>query len=80
MAVLLNRSNIKLIDYRENEVGLAINVMEEHLYCMSPALALELAEMLETNAREVIEIQARAPHRLANLRASCRTPAARSLD
>jgi uncharacterized protein with PIN domain len=57
MAMMLNSGNITLVDYRENEVALAINVMEEHLYCMSPQLALELALLLENKAREVIAQQ-----------------------
>ncbi len=60
MTMLLNRSNISFLEYRENEVALAIHVMEEHLYCMSPQLALELSAQLEEEARKVIAKQASA--------------------
>ena len=54
MTMILNRSNIQFTDYRENEVCMSLSVMEENTYCMSPTLALELALLLETEARKVI--------------------------
>lgn len=56
--MILNSSNISFPDFRENEVTMALNVMEENVYAMSPQLALELALSLETKAREVIARQA----------------------
>ena len=57
MACVLNSGNITFVDYRENEVAMALHVMEEIVYCMSPQLALELAAQLEAKAREVMEKQ-----------------------
>lgn len=57
--LILNRRNLSFLDgWKENEIVLSINVVEDHNYCMSPELALELAEMLEAKAREVIAQQA----------------------
>ncbi len=55
--MMLNRSNIMFTDFRENEVTMTLHVMEENTYCMSPQLALELALLLETEARKVISKQ-----------------------
>lgn len=61
MSQILGLQNITFPDFhRDNEVCMALDVMEETVYLMSPAVALELAHLLERHARAVIEKQREA--------------------